>query len=137
MYDLVVQAIEALLLERISQASVSMRSRQMDPKSVGVAESAILNNEQARAWYIGPAYLSQKRGVSQPEREKEKLLTKVGLQIKQNYDCARARRRYMWMGKAELVDRLTATEQVYAGQEERRFQLNDELLIWKLRAQAA
>ncbi len=136
-YDLVVQAIDALLQEkqRISLASVAIRSRQIDPKGVGVAESTILNNEQARVYYM--EHRTWNKGASQPKGKKEKSIRKVGLQIKQNRDLARAHRRYMRMGKAELVDRLMATEQAYADQEELWLQLNDELLIWKLRAQAA
>ena len=57
--------------------------------------------------------------------------------IRIDRDLSRARRRYLKINKAELAARLLAVEQNYAEHEEQWLQVNEELMIWRLRAERA
>lgn len=134
--DLVTQSIERLLKERqrISLASIAAISKVLDPDGQGVSESAVLNNEEARilyerhrSWKGSPRHISsviQKAKTTQISRKLDR-------------DQGQARQRYLRANKAELVDRLLAAEYAYAEQEQRWLEQQDEILTWRLRAEAA
>ncbi len=133
--ELVKRSIDVLLgqKERISLASIAATSREVDSERRGVSESAILNNEQARAYY------EQHRSWN-GTRRKGSAVTTLPLHpghVKPDRDLAQVRQRYLRMGKPALVDRLLAVEQAYAEQQERWLLQQDELLQWRLRAEAA
>ncbi len=112
-----------------------MTSKQVDPEQHGISESAILGNEQARAYYEqhrswkgtrrSGAMLTMPSSPSHPDH------------IKLDRDLLRVRERYLRMSKVELVERLLSIEQAYAQQQERWLVHQDELLQWRLRAEAA
>jgi len=134
-FELVKRSVDVLLeqKERISLASIATTSREVDEVGRGVSESAILNNEQARAYY------EQHRSWKGTWR-KGSAVTTLPPQpghVKPDRDLAQVRQRYLRMGKPVLVDRLLAVEQAYAEQQEHWLQSQDELLQWRLRAEAA
>jgi hypothetical protein len=134
--DLVKQSIEALSKERqrVSLASIVATSKGIDPTGQGISESAMLNNEEARALY------EQHRTWKGPLRHslgatKKARTTRVS--TKTDRDKVQARQRYLRFHKAELVDRLLAAEYASAEQEQRWLTQQDEVLTWRLRAEAA
>lgn len=134
-FELVKRSVDVLLeqKERISLASIVATSKEVDEVGRGVSESAILNNELARAYY--EQYRSWK-GMRQKEAVEAVPPTPPG-HVKPDRDQDKVRQRYLRMGKSVLVDRLLAVEQTYAEQQEHWLQSQDELLQWRLRAEAA
>lgn len=136
--DLVHQSVEALRSEkaRISLASIAAKSRELDPSGAGVSESAILTNGEARACYEQYRTWKQQRrsSTSAPKLEQP---TRVRESIKLGRDEERARQRYLRFSKPDLVDRLLAAERFSAEQEQRWLSHQDDLLMWRMRAQAA
>lgn len=135
--ELVKKAVDALVAtrQRVSLASVAAASRQVDPEGAGVSESAILGNDEARAYY-------QRHRTWKAARAKRPSVSTAPsapaiLRVNPDRDTVRARQRYMRLSKQDLVDRLIAVEQAYAEQEEHWLRLNDELLTWRLRAEQA
>ena len=131
--ELVKRSIDALLeqKERISLASIAVASKKVDPERQGVSESAILSNEQARAYY-------EQHRSWKGTRRKESVVTVPPShpgQVKPDRDLTQVRQRYLRMGKAALVNRLLVVEQTYAEQQERWLVQQDELLQWRLRAE--
>jgi hypothetical protein len=128
------RAVDSLAAGRwpISLASISTRSRQLDPDGKGVSLAAILHNEDARIYY------EQHRSWKGRSRKRGggKLSTAevAARSVKVNRDVARARCK---MNKTALVERLLAVEQACASQEELWLQMNDEMLTWRLRAERA
>jgi len=134
--DLVKRSIEHLHKERqrISLASIVATSKIIDSTGQGVSESAVLNNEEARMLY------EQHRTWNGPPRRPSSTTKKVrGTRIstKGGRDQEQARQRYLRFSKAELVDRLLTVEAAYAEQEQRWLGQQDEVLTWRLRAEAA
>lgn len=135
--ELVRASIEALRKERqrVSLASVVAKSKQIDPKGIGISQTAILHNDEARAYY------EQQRTWRAPHTlrrvEEGAPVLPSPPRIAADRDLARVRRRYLRLNKAELVERLLTVEQAFAEHEERWLGLNDELLTWQLRAQQA
>ncbi len=134
-FELVRQSVDVLLeqKERISLASIVATSKEVDSEQRGVSESAILNNEQARNYY--ERHRSWK-GMRQKRAAQTALPAHSG-SVKPDRDQAKVRQRYLRMGKPALADRLLAVEQEYAEQQERWLLQQDELLQWRLRAEAA
>lgn len=129
--SLVRQAVDDLVRhgKRVSLNSVAAHSKQIDSTGTGVSESAVLANEEARAYY------EQHRtwkGSRNPRAAKPTVPASVP-RIKPDRDLARVRQRYLRLSKQELVDRLLTAEQHLATQEARWLKLNDELLSAKLR----
>lgn len=135
--ELVKQAVDALLAEgsRVSLTSVATKSRQLDPEGTGVSESAILTNDEARAYY------EQHRTWRGPRGRRSAAAgmpsDPAPVRVKPDRNVARVRQRYMRLSKQELTDRLLAVEQAYAEQESRWLRLNDELLALKLQVEQA
>lgn len=133
--ELVKRSVDALLKERkrVSLASLCARSKEVDPDGRGVSESAILKNEEARTYY------EQHRSWKAVSRKRLRFCqtekTLALSRIKLNRDLARARLRYLKLTKVELVQRLLLVEQAHGALQERWFQVNEEMLHWRLRAE--
>ena len=52
-------------------------------------------------------------------------------------DLTAVRRRYAGLTKTELIERLIAVEQAYTERDEQWLRLNDQLVIWRQRAELA
>ncbi len=135
--DLVKRSVDALRKDkqRVSLSTVAAKSKELDPEHRGISESAILDNQQARAYY------EQYRSWQGPSRKRAKSLTVAtpaspGV-IKPGRNEQRVRQRYLRMSKEALVERLIATEHTLAEQRERWLIQQDEALTWRLRAEAA
>lgn len=128
------RAVTALLEanERVSLASVSRKTKEIDSDGLGVSESAILNNEAAYAHYKRNAT----RQGSRPKRTPPAPKASAGRPKPVNpaRDVIRVRQRYLAMTKADLVDRLIAVEHAYSEQWALWLEANDELLRTKLEA---
>jgi hypothetical protein len=137
--DLVKQSVDALRKDkqRISLATVAAKSKKLDVEGdgKGISESAILDNQEARVYY------EQHRSWRGPSRKHAKPLI-VALPassgaVKPGRDEQRVRQRYLRMSKEALVERLITTERTLAEQRERWLLQQDEVLTWRLRAEAA
>src|SRR5258708_21953616 len=135
--DLVKQSVDELRKDkqRVSLATVAARSKELDLNHRGVSESAILDNQEARAYY------EQHRSWRGSSRKRAKPLdvaspTSPGL-VKPGRDEQRVRQRYLRMSKEALVERLITTERTSAEQRERWLGQQDEALTWRLRAEVA
>lgn len=133
--DLVHQAVEALRREkaRISLASITAKSRELDPTGAGISESAILTNEAARAYYEQHRTWKHQRRSPHSSQEPEKRIPAGS--IKLTRDEVRARQRYQRLSKAALVDRLLAAERSAAELEQRWLSHQDDVLCWRLHAE--
>ncbi len=134
---LVKRSVEALKQEhqRISFASIAAKSKEVDPDQIGVSESAILGNAEARAYYEQHRSWKQthKASVRATERPTQ---PRIGM-VKLDRDEERTRLRYLRLSKQELAQRILALERAYAEDKEQWLTHNDELLNWRLRAEAA
>ncbi|MFL5664688.1 MAG: hypothetical protein ACJ8BW_25575 [Ktedonobacteraceae bacterium] len=130
------QSIECLHKERqrISLASIAAISKTIDPTGQGVSESAVLNNEEARALYE-----QHRTWKGSPGRTTSptKMVRATRISTKADRDQEQARQRYLRLSKAELVDRLLAVELAYAEQEQRWLFCQDDLLTWRMRAETS
>ena len=127
------RAVDTLVAahQPVSLASIAATSKALDPDGRGISTSAILGNVEARAYYERHrrwAPRRHRRGPSAPSAS----VTLVRPHISRSRDVTRARRRYLRLEKAVLVERLLALEHAYAEQEDRWLRVNDELLTWQL-----
>ncbi|HEY6406844.1 MAG TPA: hypothetical protein VIY29_05185 [Ktedonobacteraceae bacterium] len=135
--DLVKQSIDALRKDkqRVSLATVVAKSKELDPEHRGISESAILDNQEARAYY------EQHRSWQGSPRKRAKPLAMASPAqpptVKRGRDEQRVRQRYLHMSKEALVERLITTERTWAEQRERWLSQQDEALTWRLRAEIA
>jgi hypothetical protein len=135
--DLVKQSIDALCKDkqRISLATVAAKSKELDAEHRGISESAILDNQEARAYY------EQHRSWRGSARKRAKPLAVASpaspRAVKPGRDEQRVRQRYLRMSKEVLVERLITTERTLAEQRERWLAQQDEVLTWRLRAEKA
>jgi len=131
------QSVDVLIKDkqRVSLATVAAKSRELDPEHRGISESAILDNQEARAYY------EQHRNWRGSSRKRAKPLTVTSLAssgvVKLGRDEQRVRQRYLRMSKEALVERLIIAERTQAEQQERWLTQQDEALTWRLRAEAA
>jgi hypothetical protein len=138
-FDLVKQAIDMLVEQRkqdgttrISLNTIIATTRQLDPTGKGVAHTAILENEEAYAYY------KRYRTANKPQkRQPMPRNVDASPAIKADRDQARVRRRYMKLNREDLVAQLLSVEQQYAELHERYLATNDKLLEWQLRAEQA
>ncbi len=137
--NLVKRSIDALRKDkqRVSLATVAAKSRELDTEGNGngISESAVLDNREARAYY------EQHRSWRGSPRKRAKPLAVAspvspGV-VKPGRDEQRVRQRYLRMSKEALVERLLAVERNWAEQQERWLVEQDEVLTWRLRAEAA
>ena len=137
--DLVRQSVDALLKDkqRVSLSTVAAKSKELDTEGngKGISESAILDNQEARTYY------EQHRNWRGSPRKRVKSLAVAPSAslgpIKPGRDEQRVRQRYLRMSKEMLVERLIAAERTLAEQRERWLSQQDEMLTWRLRAEAA
>jgi hypothetical protein len=135
--DLVHQSVDVLRKnkQRVSLATVAAKSRELDPEENGISESAILDNQEARAYY------EQHRSWRGEPRKRAKPLVVTPASspsvVRSGRDEQRVRQRYLRMGKDALVKRLIAAERTLAEERERWLTQQDEALNWRLRAEAA
>jgi hypothetical protein len=136
--DLVKRSVDALCKDkqRISLSTIVARSKELDIEGngQGISESAILDNQEARAYY------EQHRTWQGNRKRQAKPLVvtspaKVG-PVKPNRNEQRARQRYLRMDKETLVDRLITVERTSAEERERWLSQQDDVLTWRLRAEA-
>jgi len=135
--DLVKRSVDALGKDKqhVSLATVAASSKELDPEGRGISESAILDNQEARAYY------EQHRSWQGSSRKRAKPLavaqTAEPRSVKPGRDEQRVRQRYLRMSKDVLVERLIAAERTLAEQRERWLSQQDEALTWRLRAETA
>lgn len=135
--QLVRLSVDALLKDnqRVSLSTIALKSKELDPDHRGISESAILDNESARAYYK-----QHRSWRGEPRtRAKSAVVTLASLPsvIKPGRDEQRVRQRYLRMSKEALTERLIAVERTLAEQRERWLGQQDEALTWRLRAEAA
>jgi hypothetical protein len=135
--DLVRRSVDELRKDkqRISLATIAAKSKALDPQHRGISESAVLDNQEARAYY------EQHRSWQSSPRKRAKpiagtLSPSPGV-VKLGRDEQRVRQRYLRMSKEALVVRLINVERTLAVQRERWLGQQDEVLTWRLRAEAA
>ncbi len=135
--DLVKRSVDGLRKDkqRVSLSTVAAKSKELDPEHRGISESAILDNQEARAYY------EQHRSWRDSPRKRAKPVAGVspassGL-VKPDRNEQRVRQRYLRMSKEALVVRLITAERTLAEQRERWLVQQDEMLTWRLRAEAA
>jgi hypothetical protein len=133
--ELVKRSVDSLtkVLRRVSLAALSVRSKEIDPEGRGVSESGILKNEEARAYYEEHRAWKARSRSRQGSRKPDPA--RIPVRIKGDRDAARVRLRYLRLNKSELVERLLVVEQAHAALQEQWFQLNEEMLSWRLRAE--
>jgi hypothetical protein len=129
--DLVTASIDALRADRlvVSLASIAGRSRSLDHSGRGIAETAILRNQEARALYQAHRTAAGRGHRRRPASERGAspiLATHV------TRDLGRARQRYMRLPKDELVERTLAAGQAFVQERVHRLRTADELLTWML-----
>ncbi len=135
--DLVKRSVDALRKDkqRVSLSTIAAKSKELDPEHRGISESAVLDNQEARAYY------EQHRSWRGSPRKRAKPLVVAALvssrAVKPGRDEQRVRQRYLRMSKEALVERLIAVERTVAEQQERWLSRQDEALTWRLRAEAA
>jgi hypothetical protein len=135
--DLVKRSVDGLRKDkqRVSLSTVAAKSKELDPEHRGISESAILDNQEARAYY------EQYRSWRGSPKKRAKPLAVASPAspgvVKPGRDEQRVRQRYMRMGKEALAERLIITERTLAEQRERWLSQQDEVLTWRLRAEAA
>ena len=135
--DLVRQSVDALLKDkqRVSLSTVVAKSKELDTEHRGVSESAILDNQEARAYY------EQQRSWRGPSRKRVKRVVVASPAlpgaVKAGRDEQRVRQRYLRMSKEALVARLITAERTLAEQREQWLSQQDEMLTWQLRAETA
>jgi len=137
--ELVKQAVDTLVEQRkqdsttrISLNTIVATAKQQDPTGQGIAHTAILENEEAYAYY------KRHRTAHKPsKRSPATKTTEAGPVVKEGRDQRRVRQRYMKWNREALVDQLILMEQQYAQLHERWLTTNDSVLEWQLRAEQA
>jgi hypothetical protein len=135
--QLVKQSVNELLgsKQRVSLSTIALKSKELDPDHRGISESAILDNQEARAYY------EQHRSWQGSRKRRAKPLVVASAAeigpVKPDRNEQRARQRYLRMSKDALVERLLAVEGFHAKERERWLTQQDEVLRWQLRAEAA
>jgi len=137
--ELVKRAVDTLVerrkldgTTRVSLNTIVVIAKQQDPTGRGIAHTAILENEEAYAYY--KRYRTAGKTTKGPSAKKQKNTRPV---IKAERDQTRVRQRYLKLSREELVNQLLLVEQQYAELHERYLAMNDKLLEWQLRAEQA
>ncbi len=130
------QSVDALAKDkqRISLATVAAKSKELDSEHRGVSESAILDNQEARAYY--KQYRSWRGSPKKRAKPLAVALPASPGMVKPGRDEQRVRQRYLRMSKKALVERLITAERTVAEQRERWLLQQDEVLTWRLRAES-
>lgn len=135
--SLVKQSVDALLAgkHRVSLSTIALKSKELDPEHRGISESAILDNQEARAYY--EQHRSWRSSQWKPTKPSSSVLVPSPRLVKSGRDELRVRQRYLRMGKDALVERLITTERLMAEQRERWLGHQDQTLVWQMRAETA
>lgn len=137
--DLVKHSVDTLRKDkqRVSLSTVAAKSKELDTEGngKGISESAILDNQEARAYY---EQHRSWRGDGQRFRSLSRRASPTSPRVvKRDRDEQRVRQRYLRMSKEALVERLITVERTLAEQRERWLTQQDEALTWRLRAETA
>ncbi len=103
--DLVKRSVDALRKDRqrVSLATIAAKSKELDPEHQGISESAILDNQEARAYYeLHRSWRGSPRKRTKPFAAVAS--TSPGV-VKRGRDEQRVRQRYLRMSKETLVER--------------------------------
>jgi len=137
-FEVVKRAVDTLLEQRkldgttrISLNTIVAMAKHQDPEGRGIAHTAILENDEAYAYY------KQHRTASQPAKQQPKRRVQTRPVIKAERDEKRVRQRYLKLSREELVNQLLLVEQQYAELHTRYLAMNDKLLEWRLCAEEA
>ncbi len=135
--QLVRQSVDALLKgkQRVSLSTIALKSKELDPDHRGISESAILDNQEARAYY--EQHRSWHGGRQKQTKPPYSALPASPRLVKPGRDELRVRQRYLPMSKEALAKRLIATERLMAEQRERWLSQQDAALTWQMRAETA
>lgn len=127
--ELVMKSVDALRErgDRVSLSTIVAVSKELDDKSTGVAQTTILKNEQAYAYYLN--YRTYKPTKKIPLRPDVVSIDTCSAPVKLNRDLRTVKKRYMKMSKRELVDKLVFTEQGYASLHKDWVNLNQQLFF--------
>lgn len=135
--QLVRLSVDALLKDnqRVSLSTIVLKSKELDPNHRGISESAVLDNQEARAYY-------EQHRTWQGNRKRQAQPLAVasaakGVPIKPDRNEQRTRQRYLRMSKEALVERLLSVERISAEARERWLSQQDDVLTWRLRAETA
>lgn len=127
--SLVKSAVDRLVQEKqpVTIEAVCRLTREFDPQRKGVQKSGVLQNAEAHAYYCqhSATYRSSR---SWRDRKPARTTTQAAPpKVKLDRNVDRVHRRYRLFSKAELVDRLVATEQAYAETQQQVARLQFEL----------
>jgi hypothetical protein len=120
--------------ERVSIASITAKTKTLDPEGKGVSKDGLLANDEARAYYEQhrTTLPTLRRGshsrAHQAHADVAQLIDVVP--VRANRDQARVRQRYQRLAKRDLVERLLSAEHAYAAERERWLQANDLVFWW-------
>jgi hypothetical protein len=113
---LVKAAVDQLVQEKqtVTIEAICHKSLTLDPEGRGVKKSAILSNADAHAYYQQHSTSYQAMQKRNRKTARSSVPNPHPLRIDPNRNEDRARRRYLQMTKAEMVERLLMVEQAYA-----------------------
>jgi hypothetical protein len=114
---LVKAAVDQLVKEQqtVTIEAICHKSAEIDAEGRGVKKSALLENQEAHAYYR--AHSASYRAAQARKRTGKAARTSAQahpLRIDSQRDVDRARYRYLQMTKPEIVERLLTVEQAYA-----------------------
>lgn len=127
---LVKTAVDLLTSERqkVTIEAICRKSIELDPDGRGVKKSAVLENQEAHAYYrehsLSYRAAQRRKRKSKPARASTQAHP---LRIDPHRDVDRARYRYLQMTKPEIVERLLTVEQAHAELVEQQARLQFEL----------
>jgi hypothetical protein len=117
--DQLVKEGQVVTIEAICHVSV-----QIDAEGRGVKKSALLENQEAHAYYRAhSASYRTAHARKRPGKAARASVQAYPLRIDPQRDVERVRYRYLQMTKSEIVERLLQVEQAYAGLSEQQAQL--------------
>ncbi len=114
---LVKATVDQLVKEKqtVTMEAICHKSAEIDAEGRGVKKSALLENQEAHAYYR--AHSASYRAAQTRKRTGKAARTSAQahpLRIDPQRDGDRARYRYLQMTKSEIVERLLTVEQAYA-----------------------
>lgn len=132
---LVKATVDQLVKEKqtVTIEAICHKSAQIDEEGRGVKKSAVLENQEAHAYYR--AHSVSYRAAAARKRTGKAAKTSAQahpLRVDLHRDVDRARYRYLQMTKPEIVERLLQVEHAYAELAEQQARLQFEWLELKL-----
>lgn len=123
---LVKDSVDQLIKEKqtVTIEAICHKSAQIDEEGRGVKKSAVLEKQEAHAYYR--AHSASYRAAAARKRTGKTAKTSVQthpLRIELHRDVDRARYRYLQMTKPEIVERLLQVEHAYAELAEQQVRL--------------